>query len=465
MTRHARPSATGPMVKPAPEGRSGGGGLGGLAARVEAQTGADRDRYLDFLRVAAILMVIFGHWIVRVVVAPGGAPEAGYLLELRPSWQSATLIWQVMPLIFMVGGALNAGSWRRARADGVAPVGWIRRRARRLLRPTLPLLLVVVPAWLAADLLFPRALLIDPGVALIPLWFVAAYLAVLSLTPATLALHERGWSVPAIATAVVVAALVDVARLAGIGPVVGTQPLLGLPNFLLIWVAIHQLGHLWADDRLPVRPAGQAGMAVAGAAALVLLIGVGGWPLTMVPVEGTTLPNNAAPPTIALFSLALVQTGLALLARHPLRRALRRPLVWAGVALTGSRMMTLFLWHQLAMVVVTNLAVRLAWLPLAETIGARWWAHQPLLLLAFAVALAGCVAAAGRFEDAGGAAKGADGGGWGSTLLGIALVASAVAGLLWLGVAELPPALGLIFLIFFAAGLRALDGMRGRTED
>jgi peptidoglycan/LPS O-acetylase OafA/YrhL len=447
---------------------SAGGRAAGIAARVEAATQPGRDRYLDFLRVFAILLVVIGHWVVRVVVAPEGEPQTRYLLAIEPFWQWATLVWQVMPLIFLVGGALNAESWRRARDEGMAPVAWIRRRAGRLLRPTGPLLLVVVPAWVVADLLVPGMLLIDPGVALIPLWFVAAYLAVMALTPATLALHERGWSLPAIAAAVALAGVLDALRLAGIGPVLGTQPAVGMPNFVLIWAAIHQMGHMWADDRLPGRPAGQVALLGFGGAALVVLIGVGGWPLTMVPVEGTTLPNNAAPPTVALFALALVQTGLALLVRGPVRRALDRPLLWTPVALFGARMLTIFLWHQVAMVVVTNLAVQANWLPLTGTVDARWWAQQPLWVLAFSVVLAGLVALVGRFEDAGGSASQADGddgdaGGWRATLGGIALIAAGIAGLLWVGVEELPAAVALAFLALFLVGSRAL-GATGRRR-
>ncbi len=442
------------------EGPRDDGAAKGLVERVEAATPSDRDRYLDFLRVAAILMVILGHWVVRVVVAPDGAAEAQYLLEVQPAWQWATLVWQVMPLIFLVGGALNAGSWRRARDEGQAPVDWIRRRAERLLRPTTALLVVLVPAWILADLAVPEALLIDPDVALIPLWFIAAYLVVTALTPITLALHERGWSLPAIIAAVAVAAVLDLLRFADLGPVVGTQPMVGFPNFLLIWVSIHQLGHLWADDGLPNRLAGKLAVTAAGAGALMVLIGAAGWPLTMVPVEGTAEPNNAAPPTIALFALALVQTGVALLARGPMRRALDRPWFWTPVALVGARMLTLFLWHQVAMVVVTNLAVQLNWLPLTQTIDARWWAQQPLWVLAFAVVLAGFVAVVGRFEDKAGDAV-PEGGRWPATLAGIALTAAGISGLLWIGTAELPTALALVFLGLLLGGFRALGALGG----
>ncbi|MGY6536501.1 MAG: acyltransferase family protein [Pararhodobacter sp.] len=426
-----------------------------LSRRVEAATPAERDRYLDFLRVTAILLVIFGHWMVRVIVAPDGVPEARYLLAEQPAWHWATLVFQVMPVIFLVAGALNAKSWRRARKEGASPVQWVRRRARRLLRPTAVFQLVVVPAWLIAVALARDTLLLQPGVALVPLWFIAAYMAIMALTPVSMVLHDKGFSWPAIAAAVLLSVAIDLARLGGHGPVLGTQPLVGVPNFLLIWVAIHQLGHLWADDQLPARPAAQAGLALAGAGALALLVGAGPWPLTMIPVEGTFDPNNAAPPTVALFALALVQLGLVLLLRPPIRRALGRPWVWTPVALVGARLMTLFLWHQAAMVVVSNLAAQQGWLPLTGEIDARWWAHQPIWVAAFALVLVGLLAFAGRFEEPRDKAA-PDHAGWGTTMTGIALAGGAIAGFLWLGVTDLPAWLALGFLALFLVGYRML---------
>ena len=43
-----------------------------IVQRIEAATPPDRDRYLDFLRVLAIAMVIFGHWMVRVITERDG---------------------------------------------------------------------------------------------------------------------------------------------------------------------------------------------------------------------------------------------------------------------------------------------------------------------------------------------------------------------------------------------------------
>lgn len=425
-----------------------------IAGRIDARTPPGRDRSLDALRVGAVLLVIFGHWMVRGLVAPEGVAEPVYLLREAPGWRWATLLFQVMPVIFLVGGAVNAESWRRAQGQGVAPVDWVRGRARRLLRPALPLLLVVVPCWVALEIWWPEALVLPVAVALVPLWFIAAYLAVTALTPLTLAAHERGWSLPLIGTATALALAVDLLRLSGAGPVIGTQPLAGAPNFVLVWVAVHQLGHLWSDGPWPATRRGQLALAGAGAAALALLLGPLGWPLSFVPVEGTLEPNNAAPPTVALLALTAVQAGLAGLLRPGLQRGLAQPRLWVWVALPGAALMTLFLWHQLALVVVANLAAALA--PLPETLGPTWWLQRLPWVLACAIVLAPMVGVAGRFERGGGAAPS---GGLGQTLAGAALTAAGVAGLLWLHVTPAPPVLALGALGLVLLGMRAVGAL------
>lgn len=89
-----------------------------LVKTIEAATPPDRDRYLDFLRVVAILMVIIGHWVVRVILEEDDEFVSRYLLNIAPHWQWATLIWQVMPIFFLVGGMINLQSWQRAQDDG-----------------------------------------------------------------------------------------------------------------------------------------------------------------------------------------------------------------------------------------------------------------------------------------------------------------------------------------------------------
>src|SRR5205085_11014032 len=118
-----------------------------------------------------------------------------------------------------------------------------------------------------------------------PLWFVGVYLGVVALAPAMLALHRRsGRFAPLVPVALGAAAVaVDVARF-GFG-----VPFVGFANVAFVWLAVHQVGFLYADGRLRgwVGPA----MAVGGLAATVALTTVGGYPVSMVGVPGEPVSN------------------------------------------------------------------------------------------------------------------------------------------------------------------------------
>lgn len=373
-----------------------------LSRRIHERTPAHRDRYLDFLRVASIFLVVIGHWVVRAVTREDGELAPGYILALQPWTQWLTLIVQVLPIFFLVGGALNAESLRRARARGTRPTDWLRKRARRLLLPLAPLLALWIAAAGVLDALsLARVTIFDPETAIIPVWFLAAYLVVTALTPATLWLHERAGGGLLIALGTAAAIGVDLLRFTVFadGPLVGGQPAVGGVNFLIVIVVIHQLGYLWADRRLPRRPAAQLLTAIAAGIALALMLASPLYPLTMVPIAGTDLPNNLAPPTAALIALGLVQLGLVLLARPALERWLARPRPWATVAIPGSQLMTIFLWHQTALLIVTALTYSTGIWPAHAEPGWRWWAEQPLWILACALVLALLATAFGRFES------------------------------------------------------------------
>ena len=155
-----------------------------------------RNRVVDLLRAGAIVVVVLGHWLIAAVVVRDGELVPGHLLELASWTHPLTWVFQVMPVFFLVGGYANALSWRSARARDVPYAGWLRSRLRRLLVPVVPLLLT----WLVATSIAYAAgvpggtLRTASQVALVPTWFLAAYVVVCAVAPATLWLWERlGW--------------------------------------------------------------------------------------------------------------------------------------------------------------------------------------------------------------------------------------------------------------------------------
>jgi fucose 4-O-acetylase-like acetyltransferase len=370
------------------------------AAQIDAATPADRNRYADALRLGSIAVVVLGHWLLAVLtVSDDGGIAADHLLGVAPWTQWLTWIFQVMPLFFFVGGYANAMAWASARRRGDGWAGWVRSRARRLLRPIVPVLALWLPLAAAlAALGVPADLLrIGTQVVIVPMWFLAAYLVVVAFVPVTAAAHRR-FGLGALAALVLLAAAVDAAHLAGV-------PLIGWTNFLWVWAAVHQAGYLWADQRdgtrslLPSSVVGALALAAAGFAALALLTTVAGYPLSMVGVDGAARTNNS-PPTIALIALGAAQVGLALAARGPAERFLARPSAWAAVVKAGTVTMTVYLWHMTAMIAGAALLIPTGIWP-TRGVDGLWWAQRPLWFALLGVILVGLVAVFGRFEHAG----------------------------------------------------------------
>ena len=120
-----------------------------------------------------------------------------------------------------------------------------------------------------------------------------------------------------------------------------------------------------------------------------MLIAWAGYPASMVGVNGAAI-SNLNPPTLAAVTFGVAQCGLALLLRPLLARLMRRPLAWAVVATANLSAMTLFLWHQSALVVVTAAGAALGRAPglVTAPAGGAWIVQRLFWLPAFAAVLA-----------------------------------------------------------------------------
>ncbi|MGO2558562.1 acyltransferase family protein [Brachybacterium sp.] len=362
------------------------------AQKVDAATPESRNRVVDFLRAAAITVVVLGHWTIIAVDADGGILPHG-VLDSAAWTHPLTWVFQVMPIFFLVGGYSNALSWRSARRKGIGYAEWLRARLRRLGIPLIPLLL----AWLVISIVAvaagaPNATVqLASQMALIPTWFLAAYLMVILVAPPCLVLWERfGWW--SIVGGIALAGVVDaISILAG-------QPLLGYPNYLLVWAAFHQVGYAWLDGRL----AGSGRrllLAAIGLAGLLLLVTVGPYPVSMITSAADEI-SNSSPTRVTMAFLGMLQAGLVLSLEKPLTALLRRPGLWFVTVLVNQRIMTWFLWHLTVMVGVSHLLLALdAEALLPEPLSGAWWATRPVWAVVLLALTGVVVLVIGRFEE------------------------------------------------------------------
>jgi len=357
-----------------------------------AATPATRNRVVDLLRAAAIVVVVLGHWLMAAVVVRDGELEIGHLLELAPWTHPLTWVFQVMPVFFLVGGYANGLSWRSARAKNLPYAGWLRARLRRLLTPVVPLLLVWLLAVVVAHAAgVPTATLRTASqVALVPTWFLAAYVVVCTVAPATLWVWERwGWS--SIVGGLALGCLVDLVSL-------GTDTLtVGFANYLVVWATVHQVGYAWLDGRL-AGTGRRLALAAVGLVGVVGLVWAGPYPVSMIGLDGAAV-NNSYPTRVTLGFLGLLQAGLVLALEPALAAWLQRPRAWSATVLLNTRVMTLYLWHLTAMVLAIGLSLLLGGPGLGVTpMTGAWWVTRPLWWAVLGLVTLGCIAALGRFE-------------------------------------------------------------------
>ncbi|MFB7907515.1 acyltransferase [Kitasatospora sp. NPDC056076] len=320
------------------------------AAKVDAKTPASRDRALDGLRALALLSVPIGHWMLGgLTLSADGALHNASPLSALGGLAPASWVLQMLGVFFLVGGHSSVRSLERARENGLTYGSWLRARTVRLLRPVLG----VTAVWALLIPLLPRlgvpADTLRTGATLVvqPLWYIGVYLALTALTPLCVAFGRRlgPWSAGLLVASV---ALVDLLRY---GPWAEAVPSwLGLLNLLPGWMFGYQLGVLWAQGRLG-RSAARV-LLFGGAALFAVLLVVFHYPASMVGVPGVER-TNSHPPSLLVLALAAVQCGAAVLLRERLGRLLtRRPLLWLPVVAVNLSAMTIFCWHQSAMLAV-----------------------------------------------------------------------------------------------------------------
>jgi peptidoglycan/LPS O-acetylase OafA/YrhL len=361
------------------------------ADRIGAATPPGRDRAVDALRAAAVLGVVLGHWLVTALVSDGRTLRTASPLQHMPWLAPLSWMLQTFAVFFLVGGHVATRGHATARARGVPYHQWLTGRLTRLFKPVA----AVLGLWTVAAL----ALLLSGAeygtvrtlvkLALAPLWFLVVFAGLTAATPLLARLNPL-WPLAVVLH-------VDLLRLGLGGP-----SWLGWVNVAAAWMVPYTLGAAWTRGELERRRAGWI-LLGAGAAATAALVAWAGYPASMVGVPGGGM-SNLDPPTLAVVTFGLAQCGLALLLRESLRHATRRPVAWAAVVLVNLSAMTVFLWHQTALMATTATGLLAGRLPGLHTPpdGLGWVGVRLLWLPVFALALAVCWAAFRSFERGGG---------------------------------------------------------------
>jgi hypothetical protein len=376
------------------------------ARELALQTPDDRNRWVDFLRAVSILAVVLGHWLMAgLYVDASGELRRGDLLSVAEWTHWLTWGFQVMPVFFLVGGYSNSVSWEaitRKAAPGQVGVyrDWLANRVQRLITPTFPVLLL----WAALAVVLTQAGLpreqirMATEAALIPVWFLAVYLLVTACTPLASRAWERfGWSSFAV--------FIPAAMVTDWLTFTMKVPYVNFTNFLWVFLAVHQLGFAWRAGRFSNRLFALAWFAV-GIGVLTRITVYGFYPVAMVSAPGGF--SNSLPPTLALFALGMAQVGLVLALEPAGRKMLDSVRLWTATVLMNGMIMTIYLWHLTAFVLVMTVAwLAFGGLGLDSVPGTgAWWLSRPLWLGIYILALLPLIVIFARHERSFGPIRG-----------------------------------------------------------
>ncbi len=312
-----------------------------LDGRTGADTTAGRDRAVDAVRIASLVVVMFGHCALLLATIDTGGLHIGNLLGELPAITPLTWLAQVMPLFFVAGGAAGAYGWRLGTPWGT----WLFTRAQRLCRPVFWYLAAWSAGLLVARMVLGAESAEDLGREVVALlWFLGVYLVVLAFVPALTRLGT-GCAV----VLLVVSLLAGAAAVDGIRFAVGTD-LSGVANFLIVWLIPVVIGVAYAR-RLVGRRAALIAAATAFTAQVVLAVAKV-YEVSLV-VTGTERMSNVTPPTVLLALQCTWMSCLFVAAAGAIGRWASRPRVWHVVSVGNRGAMTIYLWHIPAIAVAT----------------------------------------------------------------------------------------------------------------
>lgn len=131
---------------------------------------------------------------------------------------------------------------------------------------------------------------------------------------------------------------------------------------------------------------------------MIFLTVIGPCPISMIGVPGAEI-TNSMPPTIALLALGMTHTGLVLALEPWGRKLLNNFDLWIATVLKNGMIMTVYLWHLTAFVLVMVLAWLAGGIGLEVYLGtAEWWWTRPVWIALYLLALLPMIAIFARHE-------------------------------------------------------------------
>lgn len=345
-----------------------------------------RDRVADLVRIGALGVVIIWHSTLSLFRRGGdGTLSMPNPIGLYPGMWALTWVFQVMPLFFLVSGAVNADSWERHERRGGTAMSFATRRVRQFVAPVIGLVAFSAIAEAISRLVWHTPFLAHHLVMFVPLWTLALLLA---YAPLTAALH-RGWQRYGVTLTVGLVSVVVMSDLVRFSMGSPAADVAKAVSTLGVWLTAYHLGWVYRaavrQGRAATKETGRV-FTLVGFVGLVVATNIHVYPRSMVATT-TDAMSNLLPTTVPVLALAIMQCGLLLLARPTLVSWMDRPRWWARVAACGDYALDAYLLHMIVVVALIFGAEAMG-VTFSATPTPLWWVTRPLWLVLVTGALA-----------------------------------------------------------------------------
>jgi Acyltransferase family len=322
-----------------------------------------KDSLLTVLRSLALVVVVVWHGALSTLRWDGHGPHAGNALHLVPGGFVLTWFLQVMPLFFLVGGAVSLGSLRRNAACGGSSLQWVVARLAKLLVPAIPF---VVAGALAVAFASPSTVGLVK-LALSPLWFLGVYAPITILAPTLYRMYAR-FGNRALIGLVGVTGAVQMLRLLGF-----EHRALWALALLGTWSCAFAGGFHF--DGLRSNRLAAARLCFAGLLVMAMVTAFG-LPASMVAVRGESI-SNMGDVTVSLLGLIAFQAGLVALFGDRLIRIASLPSISRLVACVDRHQAAIYVGH-LPLWVLTAWVLRPTSFAVGSSADLQWLLLRPV---------------------------------------------------------------------------------------
>ena len=310
-------------------------------------TSVSRERFIDFLKVIGLLMIIFNTKFLLEL-----EKSAGELLIFNNSFTESyktSFTWYTtgISLFFFSTGFTNKIAWYSNVGKDGSQWKFLADRVNSFMGPVLVWIttITVLLNLFSNELNFPLYLTSqEDGIITLteflmwPLWIVSIYMVVVVFCPLTIYLHKKN---PYLTTVVLIFLTIAIDTI----DFSISLSYLKLFNYLLFWLTIHQLGYFFADGKM-FEFKSSIFVTVSLVSYVYLhykfattneFMSVSGYRLTSI--------SNEDPPTIYYLISSIGLLAILLFFRKSFEKILNGKKTWLFFSFIHSNIYTIFLWH------------------------------------------------------------------------------------------------------------------------